>query len=212
MRLLELFCGTRSIGKAFEQEGFEVLSLDLDPKTGADIICDLMDWDYTMYPRGYFDVLWASPPCTMHSRARTTASTPRDLEGSDNLVQRVLDLIEYFQPKVYAFENPGTGLLPTRKVVGGIPYKDISYCMYNYPYRKYTRIWTDSKVWEPRPKCTKQNPCEGMRDGRHQLSAQRGPAKTGGVRIRGDKCSLYQLYSMPAELCSEMAQAFKREV
>ena len=105
MRLLELFSGTGSIGKAFEEEGWEVISLDIDPKSGACIIANFMDWEYSMYPKGYFDAIWASPPCTHYSIARTTASTPRDLEGSDNLVQRVLDVIEFFQIKIWAFET-----------------------------------------------------------------------------------------------------------
>ena len=94
MRLLELFSGTGSIGRAFEANSWEVISLDIDPKSGACIIADFMGWEYAMYPQGYFDAIWASPPCTHYSVARTTAKTPRDLEGSDNLVQRVLDVIE----------------------------------------------------------------------------------------------------------------------
>ena len=172
MRLLELFSGTGSIGKAFREQGWEVVSLDLDPKSGATIVADFMTWDYSMYPPGYFDAVWGSPPCTHYSICRTTAKTPRDLEGSDNLVQRMLDVIDYYNPKIWAFENPETGLLKTRQVVHGVPWKSVSYCMYGYPYRKATRIWTNS-VWVPRPMCCKASPCEKMVDGRHPMSAQR---------------------------------------
>ena len=213
MRLLELFSGTGSIGRAFDEIGWEVTSLDMDPESGADIIANLMDWDYHMYPPGYFDGIWGSPPCTHYSRARTRAKTPRDLEGSDALVQRLKDVIEYFQPTVWAFENPATGLLPGRAVVQSIPFKDISYCMYGFPYQKHTRIWTNSTVWRPKPRCYKSvTPCEMMVDGRHPMSAQRAPAKRDGVRVAGDKCSLRQLYSMPRELCDELAKAFDLEV
>ena len=150
MRLLELFSGTGSIGRAFEEVGWEVTSLDLDPKSGASIIANFMDWDFIVYPRGYFDGIWASPPCTHYSRARTRAKTPRDLEGSDALVQRVKDVIDYFKPTVWAFENPATELLPKRNVVQGLPYHDISYCMYGFPYRKQNRIWTNSEVLQIR--------------------------------------------------------------
>jgi hypothetical protein len=210
MRLLELFSGTGSIGRAFEQ--WEVVSLDMDPTSGACIITDFMAWDFSMYPQGYFDAIWASPPCTHYSRARTNAKTPRDLEGSDNLVQRVLDVIEYFQPKVWAFENPASGLLPQRQVVRGLPYHVISYCKYGYPYQKHTAIWTNSQVWKPRAKCCKANPCESLQGGRHIMSAQRGTGLKDGVRDRADKCSLQQLYSMPPELCKELAEAFTEEV
>ena len=212
MRLLELFSGTGSIGKAFEEEGWEVVSLDIDPTSGACIIANFMEWDYTMYPRGYFDGIWASPVCTHYSIARTTAKTPRDLEGSDAMVQRVKDVIAYFQPTAWAFENPASGLLPRRDVVRGLPFKDISYCMYGYPYRKYTRIWTNSQVWKPRPTCCKQNPCDGMRDGRHTMSSQRGPGIRNGFRDPRDICTLKMLYSMPPELRRELARAFGQEV
>ena len=95
MRLLELFSGTGSIGRSFEEKGWEVTSLDIDPKSGACIIADFMTWDWSDYPSGYFDTIWGSPPCTDYSIARTTAKTPRDLEGSDAIVQKVLDCIQY---------------------------------------------------------------------------------------------------------------------
>ena len=71
MRLLELFSGSSSIGKAFPGE---VVSVDLvgDPTHKTDISIGI----FTVYGQGYFDVVWASPPCTQYSPARTTAKTP----------------------------------------------------------------------------------------------------------------------------------------
>ena len=87
MRSLELFCGTKSIGRAFESQGFEVVSLDRDPTFEPTICCDILLWDHTAYPPGYFDVIWASPDCTQSSIARSNAKTPRNLEYADSLVQ-----------------------------------------------------------------------------------------------------------------------------
>eukprot|EP00854_Cymbomonas_tetramitiformis_P003930 gene3930-biopygen3866 len=56
------------------------------------------DWDPTQYPPGFFDVIWASPPCTQYSQARTTGGPP-DLEGADKSVGCTLDAIEYLEPK-----------------------------------------------------------------------------------------------------------------
>ena len=95
MRLLELFCGTKSVGQAFESQGFEVVSLDKDPKFEPTICSDILQWDYKEYPPGYFDVIWASPECTQYSIARSKAKTPSNLEYADRLVQRALEIIRY---------------------------------------------------------------------------------------------------------------------
>ena len=77
--LLELFSGTGSVGRAFQAAGWEVTSLDILP--GATIQADILDWDYKKYPPGFFDFVWASPPCTEYSIARTRAKRPRDSAG-----------------------------------------------------------------------------------------------------------------------------------
>ena len=46
MRLLELFSGTGSVGRAFRERGWEVTSLDMDPKARPTIVADIMTWDY----------------------------------------------------------------------------------------------------------------------------------------------------------------------
>ena len=80
MRLLELFSGTGSVGRAFAAAGWSVVSLDSDEKTPATIRVDILDWDFLSYQPGYFDASWASPPCTEYSIARTAAKTPRNLD------------------------------------------------------------------------------------------------------------------------------------
>ena len=104
MRLLELFTGTGRVGKAFSQYGWEVVGLDINP--GHAIQTNILSWDYSVYPRDHFDCIYASPPCTQYSICRTSAKTPRDLEGADALAQRTLDILEYFQPAVFIIENP----------------------------------------------------------------------------------------------------------
>ena len=200
MRLLELFSGTHSIGKAFAAKGWEVTSLDIDPKADATITADILTWDYRVYEESFFQAIWASPVCTMFSRARTTAKTPRDLAWADSLVAKTLEIIDYFKPKIWAFENPSTGLLKEREVVRGTPWKDLTYCSYGYQYKKPTRIWTNSKLWQPRPICCKANPCAQLVNGKHPMSAQRAC------------CKLQQLYSIPPQLCQEIAQSWTDEL
>ena len=95
--LLELFCGTKSISKVFQRHGWTCITLDWDHKMDPTICSNILDVTPEMIlQHGRPDVIWASPLCTHYSMARTTAKTPRDLEGSDRLVQKVLDLAKYF--------------------------------------------------------------------------------------------------------------------
>ena len=45
MRLLKLLSGTGSVGEVFRERGWEVISLDINPKSNATIIADILTWD-----------------------------------------------------------------------------------------------------------------------------------------------------------------------
>ena len=77
MRLLELFSGTGSIGRAFEALGWEVTSLDLEGE--PTIKCDILDWDYTTFPPGHSQVVWAS--WGLENPQSGLLKTRRDMEG-----------------------------------------------------------------------------------------------------------------------------------
>ena len=212
MRLLELFAGTGSVGKAYREKGWETVSLDIEP--GHDITCDIMNWDYSQLPK-HFDAIHCSPPCTHYSIARTTAKTPRDLEGADAIVQRTLEIIKYFEPKVWTIENPYTGYMKDRPFMFHMkPFlRQVTYCKYGLPYRKATSVWTNlATFWQPRSVCTRSDPCEHMVDGRHLKTAQRGPGRFRGQLRTEDKCSLHELYALPSELCAELAEAATRSI
>lgn len=197
--LVELFCGTKSVGRAFEAAGWRVTSVDIERKFEPTICKNVLE----LNPEdivGPVDLLWASPPCTHYSMARTTAKTPRDLEGSDRLVQKVLDLAAHWGCH-YFFENPW-GLLRTRAVVAGIPMRVCDYCRYNsddshtHRARKRTCIWTNTSWIPERSLCRKD--CGFCEEGRHLDYAQR--ISTNGR----PKHSLAQLYAIPRALVDEL--------
>ena len=200
MKLLELFAGTGSVGKVARDMCFEVVSLDRD--MAADIKLDIMDWDFQdYYPRHHFDVIWASPPCTEYSKAKTVGT--RDIEGANKVVERTLDILEYFEPKFWIVENPQTGLLKDQTCMYGMPFVDVDYCRYGAPYRKRTRLWNNVVKFVPHPLCTKD--CGSMNDERtkHVATAQRGSCKTDPDNsFRQD-----QLYQVPKELIYDMLRA-----
>ena len=200
MHCLELFCGTKSIGKCFEEYGFEVVSLDHDPKFKPTICEDILSWDYTIYPRGYFHVVWASPDCTQYSIARSKAKVPRNLDLADSLVLKTLEIIHYFNPRAYFIENPASGMLKSRPFMHLIPCVTVSYCKYGAGYQKHTMIWGTVVHHRWRPKC--QRDCGNIVNGRHREWAQRG----GQGAWKNDHTQV-QLYSMPKALCLDIARA-----
>jgi site-specific DNA-cytosine methylase len=146
MRLLELFSGTGSVGKAFREQGWEVVSVDLNPKAHPTICCDVRNLDVASLPP--IDCVWASPVCTQYSIARTTGG-PRNLEAADELVLAALSIVAAMGEVPFFMENPYTGLLKTRPFMQDLPPpRLVDYCKYGYPYRKRTAIWTNT-AWEP---------------------------------------------------------------
>jgi hypothetical protein len=205
--LLELFCGTKSIGEIFDQHGWDVISVDMRSKfdpTNCKNVFDLTPEDILEVMPAFSKIscIWASPLCTQYSRARTTAKTPRDLEGSDKLVQKVLDLAEYSDVPFF-MENPHSGLLKSRDVVQGVPMRVLDYCQYansDFPgrYRKRTSIWTNTDWYPLKPLCI-PNFCHFCTDGKtHDHLAQQRPRNE--QRAHCTK----QLYRIPAALPQEL--------
>ena len=107
MRVLELFSGTRSVGKLCDAIGWESVSVDMI--LPADHQCDILLFDYKQYPKDHFDVVWASPPCTEYSKAKSRGV--RDIEGANKIVLKTLEIIKYFESEYWFLENPQTGKL-----------------------------------------------------------------------------------------------------
>ena len=168
MNHLELFSGTHSFGKVSSKLGFTVYSLDRDLgekcpfsdyKSQHHFQEDIMTWNYKQFDRGFFKIITASPVCMWWSHLRrswigrkikahgdtiiTQEILDKDIEKYGiPMVDKVFEIIDYFNPDYYIIENPSTGKMK-EYINNLIPFYDVNYCMYGLTYRKPTRFWTN---------------------------------------------------------------------
>ena len=202
MKVLELFAGSRSIGKIAEELGMEVFSSDLIAFEGIHYPISILDFDVTKVPFKP-DVIWASPPCTGFSVAAIghhwTGGKGAYIPKTDTaklgieLVKKTLEIIEYFQPTYWFMENP-RGVLRKLDVVKGLNKQSVTYCQYGDERMKPTDIWTNSIMWEPKPMCKNGDPCH--------VAAPRG-SKTG---TQG-RANAYERSKIPEQLCREILKS-----
>ena len=217
MNLLELFAGLRSIGIEAERQGFNVFSVDWTKYDKIDLSIDIGELkkeDIPFIP----DVVWASPDCTTYSIAacsthRTNTKEPKSEYAikcdtvNQHWIKLIKDWLEINPKLIFFIENP-RGMLRHMEWMKEFKRHTVWYCKYGDDRAKPTDIWTNSKIWKPRPMCRnfKYNKENGEIIDRHchHESARRG-AKTG---TQGKKGS-YNRSKIPNELCKEIIESTK---
>lgn len=213
MKVLELFAGTRSIGKAFEKRGHEVFSVEWNKDfENIDLYADILTVtaEDIIQQFGRPDVIWASPDCTTFSIAAISHHRRQNPETGnldpvseyakfcDKVDKHVLQLIRELNPKYYFIENPRGGM---RKMewMQGLPRYTVTYCQYETDKpaherrMKPTDIWTNHPDPKFKPMCKNGSPC-------HE-AAPRG-SKTGTQGLKGSK----DRSVIPAALCDHIAE------
>lgn len=210
MRILELFSGTGSVGKVLKRiyKDVEIVSLDIHPKYNPTYTTDILKWKYKQYDVGYFDIIWASPPCTEYSVAKTIGI--RNLDLADKIVKRTFRIIRYLKPKYWFVENPGErGLLGKRPFMESYEkYRnECTYCHYRALFRKPTNIWTNVNDLNLRY-CSKADPCKYKKNfGKHPNIAQHSASSSGYYekgRSEGSG-SVDNIYPIPPKLTKYIA-------
>ena len=207
MIVLELFAGTRSIGKAFEKKGHKVYSVEWDKNfENIDLYEDINNVtvkDIIKLCGGVPDVIWASPDCTTYSIAAISHHRKKnEITGNldavseyakfcDKTNKHVLDLIQELKPEYYFIENPRGGLRKMDFMKGLYRYT-VTYCQYGDTRMKPTDIWTNHSNPQFKPMCKNGDDC-------HE-KAPRG-SKTGTQGLKGSK----ERSVIPEQLCNHIA-------
>ena len=214
MNVLELFAGSRSIGKVAEELGYNVFSTDIKPFENIDLVKNILDLDSHELSKHLFkkgidkiDCVWASPPCTYFSVASigkhwNKDHTPKTLEAivGCQIVRKTLEIIKFFKPDYFFIENP-RGKLRKLEFMQEFDRATITYCQYGDKRMKPTDIWTNNLYsllnpngWKPRKICKNGDSC-------HE-AAPRG-SQTGTQGIKGN----YERSKIPYELCKKILQS-----
>lgn len=203
MKILELYAGSRSIGKAAKQLNFDVFSSDINNFESIDYVVDILHFEESEVPF-VPDVIWASPPCTSYSIAAIShhrkdgVATSDFAKKSDKMIERTHQIIEYFTKLnpdlIYYIENP-RGMLRKMPFMQNHEVRHtVTYCQYGDTRMKPTDIWTNNTHWEPLPMCKNGAPCH--------VSAPRG-SSTGTQGLKGN----YNRSKIPNELCLEVLKS-----
>ena len=220
MKVLELFAGTRSIGKAFEARGHKVFSVDWN----IDFQSTLFDWanginpmlradigkmtkeDVIQFCGGLPDVVWASPDCATYSVAALSCHR-KFIDGRleplteyakfcDKTNAHVIDLIRELNPRFWFIENP-RACLRKMDFMQGLPRHTVTYCKYGETRMKPTDIWTNHPSPNFKPPCKSGAPC-------HE-AAPRG-SRTGTQGMKNAK----ERGVIPAALCEHIVDICER--
>jgi site-specific DNA-cytosine methylase len=212
--LLELFSGSGSVGRVVKKRygkifDVRVHSVDIAPRYNPTTAIDLINWDYKTDIKHFlhdrrtkdFVFVWASPPCTEYSYAKTIGE--RDFKTADSLVKRTVHIIKYVKPNAWFIENPVGWLRKRRFMKPMEKYMHIcTYCKYGRPYRKPTNIWTNVKV--DLKYCDRETPCKIYKtQKRHNISAQAGVSSR-GVPGAGSRQNVYPI---PSKLVADLFDA-----
>tara|TARA_R100001443_G_scaffold117435_1_gene142644 strand:+ start:17911 stop:18576 length:666 start_codon:yes stop_codon:yes gene_type:complete len=215
MKILELFAGSRSIGKIAEARGHKVFSVDVKDFEGIDLSIDIEDLTPDMIPFNP-DMIWASPPCTTYSIAGIRFHRPNKKHPqrtwsdfaykSDRLVKNTLKIIKHFNC-IYYIENP-RGLFRKQSFIKGIPRTTVWYCKYGDIAAKPTDIFTNNLYsifnpngWIPRDECHNGN-----------INCHHEPAPRGNRTGTQGKKGNYERSKIPSELCIEIIKSTEKKI
>lgn len=206
MKVLELFCGTKSISAAFKERGHETFTVDWEKGFAPDLAIDIEQLTPNQIRQlcgGVPDIIWASPDCTTYSVAAISKHRRREADGDllpisdyaqkcDRVIKNVLSLIASLNPKYYFIENP-RGALRKMDFMQGLKRYTVTYCKYGEKRMKPTDIWTNHPCPQFIPPCKNGDTC-------HEPAPRGSKTGTQGLANKVEKARI------PKALCDHIAR------
>jgi len=197
MKILELFCGTKSFSKVAEKHRHECITVDINPSFNPTYVMDLsivMNQLGIMDIINDYDLIWMSPPCTTFSMASGNTHWTSDRKPKTEQAKEGKALLLFCESvakecirlnKLYIIENPRA------RARWFLPIADRQtawYCQYGDKRAKPTDIWTNVDI--------KFRTCHnGNTD--HDAAPRGSRTGTQGMK-QTDR------YRIPAQLCEEI--------
>ena len=121
MIILSLFDLTGNWSKPYKDNGYEVIQVDI--QKGIDILT----WDYKKIPKGEVYGILAAVPCTDFAISGARHFTKKDADGttaqSIKLVEKTMEIINYFEPTFWVIENPMSRIHKLMPELGQVKFK-----------------------------------------------------------------------------------------
>lgn len=159
MKVVELFSGSGIISEEFKKAGHDVFSIDIRKRKGncePNLKKDIIQVTLKDIPFKKVNVVWASPPCDVFSKAGgafhwTKERKPKTAKCLKHirLLKKCLVLIEKISPDYFFIENPDGKMKWQREMVNflirnhGKTIK-LNYRDYGFPTLKPTTIFTNA--------------------------------------------------------------------
>lgn len=165
MNVVELFCGSGTISKAFKALGHNVFSIDIRQRKGScepSLRKDILDVLVSDIPFKKIDVIWASPPCDVFSKNAiyfhwNKDGTPKTKKCLEHLriLRKTLVLIDKIKPGIFFIENPDGKMKYRKELVNFLirnnaMTKKVNYGEYGFGTLKPTNLFTNALDYNPK--------------------------------------------------------------
>lgn len=206
-KALDLFSGTESATEAFQRsDNWEVVTVDIEEEHEPNIAADVTELEPSDLPDN-IDFVWASPPCTVFSKAGwnwhwTNELMPKKKKVAEHvkIVYHTLWLIQEIEPDYWFMENP-QGLLKSALTIE--PSGTVTYCQYGADYMKPTQLFghhPESFVYK---RCSNGDSCH-VSNPRHKKEWRDGTRKE--AKNQGEDKQAYRA-RIPYELSKSILEA-----